>query len=149
VAAKVASASALVLCSEKKILMSCSNSITALGVDLSSRMIAEARRRAEAEGVTNVRFEQADAQIYPFDPEAFDVAISRTSAMFFGDPVAAFTNTARALRPGGRLVLLTWQSLPRNEWLLEWTAALTAGRGLPTPPPGAPGPLSLSEPDRG
>src|SRR5689334_7267540 len=38
-----------------------------LGVDLSSEMLAFARRIAAAEGLGNVEFRQADAQIYPFD----------------------------------------------------------------------------------
>jgi SAM-dependent methyltransferase len=96
----------------------------------------------------NARFEQADAQIYPFAAATFDVAISRTGAMFFGDPVAAFRNIARALRPAGRLTLLAWQALPRNEWIREFFTALAAGRELPTPPPDAPGPFSLADPAR-
>ena len=120
----------------------------ALGVDLSSRMIAYARQRAAEEQVHNARFEQADAQVYAFDTEAFDVAISRSGAMFFADPVAAFTNIGRALRPGGRLVLLTWQGPAANEWIREITGALAAGRDRPAPPPEAPGPFALSDPDR-
>jgi ubiquinone/menaquinone biosynthesis C-methylase UbiE len=58
---------------------------SALGVDLSAAMLAVARRRAAEEGLTNARFEQVDAQVHPFVPEAFDLAISRTGAMFFGD----------------------------------------------------------------
>ena len=121
---------------------------SALGVDLSSQMIDVARRRAADEGLTNALFEQADAQIHPFDAEHFDVVISRTGAMFFGDPVAAFSNIHRAVRPGGRLVLLTWQPLANNEWMGELMAALSAGRELPAPPPDAPGPFSLAEPER-
>jgi hypothetical protein len=68
--------------------------------------------------------------------------------MFFGDPIAAFTNLHRALRPGGRLTLLTWQSLADNEWLTEFRAAMAVGRTLPTPPPDAPSQFSLSDPDR-
>ena len=121
---------------------------SALGVDLSSRMIELARRRATEDGIGNVAFEQVDAQVHPFEPQAFDVAISRTGAMFFGDPVAAFTNIARALEPRARLALLTWQPLARNEWIREFIAALAAGRDLPGPPPSAPGPFGLSDPDR-
>ena len=121
---------------------------SALGVDLSGRMIEVARREAEREGVGNARFEQADAQIHPFPESAFDVAISRTGAMFFGDPVAAFANIARALRPGGRLVLLVWQPAHRNEWIREFFTALAAGRDLPAPAPDAPGPFALADPDR-
>src|SRR5262249_7800652 len=80
-----------------------------LGVDLSGQMSAPARRLAAEHGIANVRLEQADAQVSPFASASFDVAISRTGTMFFADPAAAFTNIARALRPGGRLVLLVWQ----------------------------------------
>jgi SAM-dependent methyltransferase len=120
---------------------------SALGIDLSSRMLNYARRRATAEGVRNATFAQADAQIHPFEPSTYDVAISRTGAMFFGDHIAAFTNIGRALRPGGRLVLVTWQPLSGNEWIREISAVLAAGRELPALPPDA-GPFALSEPDR-
>jgi SAM-dependent methyltransferase len=119
-----------------------------LGVDLSVAMLRRARERAREDGLTNVEFVAADAQVHPFATAAFDVAVSRTGAMFFGDPVAAFTNIARALRPGGRLVLLVWQPLDRNEWLQELRRALAAGRDLPTPPPDVPGPFALSDPAR-
>jgi len=121
---------------------------TALGIDLSAQMIDHARRRAAGEGVTNAVFEQADAQIHPFPPHGFDVAISRTAAMFFGDLVAAFTNIGRAMVPGGRLALLVWQPLAANEWIREISGALAAGRDLAAPPPDAPGPFSLSGPER-
>ncbi|MGH3670298.1 MAG: class I SAM-dependent methyltransferase [Pseudonocardiaceae bacterium] len=116
---------------------------SALGVDLSSRMIELARRLAERENVTKATFHQADAQIHPFPDQCFDIAISRHGAMFFGDPLAAFTNIARAVRPGGRLILLTWQPLQRNEWQTAFRTALAAGRELPTPFSGP-----LSDPDR-
>jgi SAM-dependent methyltransferase len=121
---------------------------SALGVDLSSQMIAVARRVAASEGVANAAFEQADAQVHPFADASVDVAISRTGAMFFGDPDAAFTNIARALRPGGRLALVTWQPLRANEWIRSLSTALAAGRQLPMPPPDAPGPFALSDPRR-
>lgn len=121
---------------------------SALGIDLSTAMVERARERARAEGLANVRFEPGDAQIFPFDEQAFDRAISRAGAMFFGDPVAAFSNIARALRPDGRLVLFVWQELAANEWVRCFAQALAAGRSLPQPPPGAPGPFSLADPDR-
>jgi SAM-dependent methyltransferase len=72
--------------------------------------------------------------VYPFDRQAFDLAISRFGAMFFGDPVAAFRNIGRALRPGGRLALLSWREVGKNEWLLAIREALAAGRTLPRGP---------------
>ena len=121
---------------------------SALGVDLSSKMLEVARQLAAAEGIANAYFEQADAQIHPFAAGTFDVAMSRHGVMFFGDPVAAFANIGRALRPGGRLALLTWQTVGANEWIREIATALAAGRQLPTPPPTAPGPFALADPDR-
>jgi SAM-dependent methyltransferase len=117
-----------------------------LGVDLSSAMLSVARQRAADERLDNVVFEQVDAQIHPFEHQSFDVAIGRTSAMFFGDRVAALTNIGHALRPAGRLTLLTWQPLEGNEWIQEFTTALAAGRELPSPPPDAPGPFTLADP---
>ncbi len=119
---------------------------SALGVDLSRRMLDRARAAAEQEGLTNVRFEQADAQVHPLGAATFDVAVSSFGAMFFADPVAAFANIARSLRPGGRLGLLAWRPLGENEWLRTLRGALAAGRDLPTPPVGAPGPFGLADP---
>jgi hypothetical protein len=66
--------------------------------------------------------------------------------MFFSDPLAAFTNIATALRPGGRLVAVAWQPLEQNEWLSAVREALAMGRTLPAPPIGAPGPFGLADP---
>jgi ubiquinone/menaquinone biosynthesis C-methylase UbiE len=75
---------------------------SALGVDLSAAMLDVARRRAAAEGLRNCAFLQADAQIHGFEPSSFDVAICRTSAMFFADHVAALgTSAPRCDRAGG------------------------------------------------
>jgi SAM-dependent methyltransferase len=75
-----------------------------LGVDLSAPMLGVARTRASAQD--HVAFEQGDAQVHPFPAGGFDVALSRFGVMFFADPVAAFTNIHRALRPGGRLAFV-------------------------------------------
>lgn len=118
----------------------------AVGVDLSSQMLERARSLAALEQITNITFEQADAQVHPFEPDAFDLAISRFGAMFFAEPVAAFANIGAALRPGGRLVLVAWRGVEDNEWLRSIFAALAVGRDLPMPPAGAPGPFGLADP---
>ncbi|HVU73976.1 MAG TPA: class I SAM-dependent methyltransferase [Mycobacteriales bacterium] len=120
---------------------------SALGIDLSAAMLDVARELARREGVGNATFEQADAQIHPFRDGRFDVVVSRTGTMFFGDRDAAFANLARALRPGGRLVTLVWQGPGPNEWIRELSVALAAGRDLPAPPVGAPGPFAFGDPD--
>jgi SAM-dependent methyltransferase len=89
---------------------------SALGVDASAPAIERAWALAQAEGLTNVSFERADAQVHRFPHEHFDLAISRFGTMFFDDPAAAFANIGRALRPAGRLVMMVWQAADRNEW---------------------------------
>jgi SAM-dependent methyltransferase len=119
----------------------------AVGIDLSSAMLANGRARAAAAGRDNVSFVHADAQVYAFEPGSFDVVVSNAGAMFFDDQTAAFTNLRTALRPSGRIVLLVWQALENNEWLIELRRALALGRDLPTPVVGTPGPFGLADPD--
>ena len=116
------------------------------GVDLSAGMLGRARERAREEKLANLRFEQADAQVHPFAEGNFDVILSRFGVMFFGDPAAAFRNLARSLRRGGRMTLLVWRGVQHNEWIREIRGAL-AGGPAKIPPPCAPGPLGLSDPD--
>jgi SAM-dependent methyltransferase len=121
---------------------------TALGVDLSTPMLNVAARRARDAGVGNATYLQADAQVHAFEPAGFDVLISRTGCMFFADPTAAFTNLARAVKPGGRLSLIVWQSPAQNSWFTELASALLAGRTMPLPPPETPGPFAFADPGR-
>lgn len=120
---------------------------SALGIDLSSRMLAEARARAAAEGIANVEFEQADAQVHRFEPGAYDLAISSFGVMFFNDPVAAFANVRTSLRDDGRLAVLVWREMRRNVWVQLFRNALAMGRELPEPPPVGPHPFGLADPD--
>ncbi len=65
--------------------------------------------------------------------------------MFFADPVAAFTNIARAVRPGARLAMLVWQEEDRNEWATAIRQVLAAGDEAAAPP--GLDPFSLADPD--
>lgn len=121
---------------------------SALGIDISARMLEVAHRLAVEQGVGNACFVQADAQVYPFPAGSFDVAISRAGTMFFGDPAAAFANIGRALRPGGRLAMMVWQDAEENEWIIEFATALAAGRPVVPPPADSPGPFALADPGR-
>ncbi|MDH6565709.1 SAM-dependent methyltransferase [Streptomyces sp. SAI-117] len=119
---------------------------TALGIDVSGPMLARARRKAGVEGLRNIDFVQGDAQEYAFAPEHFTSAVSRFGTMFFSEPVAAFANIGRALRPGARFVQLVWQAAERQEWHTAIRAALSPGAARPASPSTADGPFSLAEP---
>ncbi|HET6295217.1 MAG TPA: methyltransferase domain-containing protein [Kribbella sp.] len=117
---------------------------SALGVDISAQMVETARQLSEREGLRNVSFEQADAQLHPFPARRFSLATSRFGTMFFTDPGVAFTNIARALRPGARLVQLVWQDAKHQEWHTAIRDALAGGRTLPVA--AAYGAFSLADP---
>jgi ubiquinone/menaquinone biosynthesis C-methylase UbiE len=116
---------------------------SALGVDVSAAAIERARELAQAQAVRNVTFERGDAQVHPVPQERFDLAISRFGTMFFADPIAAFGNIGRALRPAGRLVMMVWQAHDRNEWETAITQALG---GSPAVTSGTADPFSLANP---
>jgi SAM-dependent methyltransferase len=101
---------------------------SAMGIDTSAPMIARARELAAAEGLRNVQFEHGDAQVHPFPPQGFDVAISRFGTMFFADPLAAFRNIRAALAPDGRLIMMVWQAHEAN----EWSVAIQRNRAQPS-----------------
>src|SRR5919202_367006 len=113
-----------------------------VGVDVSSQLLAAARRRPRP---ANVAFEQADAQTYAFE-RPFDAIYSRFGVMFFADPVAAFANLRRALKPGGRMAFVCWREEAANPMMTVPMAA--AAKHLPPlPPPAqdahAPGPFAF------
>ncbi len=119
-----------------------------LGVDISAPMVARARERAAAEGFGNVAFAEADAATLTA-PQPFDLLFSRLGVMFFEDPRLAFTNLARALRPGGRVAFVCWRALDLNDWAtVPLAAAVTLVPPPPPAPPGAPGPFAFADAER-
>ncbi|MGX1882862.1 class I SAM-dependent methyltransferase [Streptomyces sp. NPDC055287] len=118
----------------------------AMGLDLSAPLLERAREAAGRENLDNVHFQQGDAQACPFEPAVFDVAISRFGVMFFADPVAAFANIGRALRPGGRVAFVCAAEAEGNEWLrtlAELRDILPIGGFGAT---GGPGMFSMADP---
>jgi SAM-dependent methyltransferase len=117
-----------------------------LGIDVSASAIERARRLARVDQLRNVTFEVADAEVFPFVPRRFDRAISRFGTMFFADPGAALANIQRALRPGGRLVMMVWQARDRNEWAVAIAESLGGRLGRAPVDRGAPDAFSLADP---
>ena len=121
-----------------------------LGVDISRPMLAAARRRLAAQGLSQASVIEADAQTHPFEAEAFDAAFSRFGVMFFEDPTAAFANILKGLKPSGRLGFVCWRPFAENPWMTVPLAAAQPFFPEPTPPPDpvAPGPFAFADPDR-
>lgn len=96
-------------------LVAPNGSVTAL--DVSTLMLNVAEEKTESAAVP-VELIDADAEIYEFAPDSFDVVFSQFGVMFFANIDAAFANFYRALEPGGRIVFVCWQGLERNPWFV-------------------------------
>jgi SAM-dependent methyltransferase len=119
-----------------------------LGVDISRPMLALARQRATA-AKSGAQFLEEDATHGDFEPQSFDLAFSQLGVMFFADPVAAFRNVHRAMKPGGRLHFACWRHPFENLWAFVPESA--AKPFLPPSPPAdpnAPGRYAFQNPDR-
>ena len=74
-----------------------------IGLDLSERQLAHARRRV-AEAGAGLPLVQAGAESLPFAAASFDLVFCDHGGMSFADPRRSVPEVARVLRPGGRLV---------------------------------------------
>lgn len=75
------------------------------GVDVSEKMLAKARKKADG---PNVAYVQAAASEMPFDDDTFDVVLSASAFHYFPKPRAAAAEFKRVLRASGRLYVLDW-----------------------------------------
>ncbi len=120
-----------------------------LGVDISEQQLALARQRIDAAGSANAKVVLDDATTHDFPAAAFDLVFTRFGVMFFAEPVVAFSNIRRAMKPGGRLALAVFRPGSDNPWA---TASLSAIRHLVTPPappgPEDPGQFAWGDPAR-
>ncbi len=115
-----------------------------LGADISEVILKVARYRFE--NVGNLKFTTANAEVFPFVPQSYDLITSRFGVMFFASPEAAFRNIHQAAKPGGRMVYLCWRTLAENPWMgAPAAAAFTILPPPEKPEPGTPGPFSLAD----
>ncbi|MEW6414350.1 MAG: class I SAM-dependent methyltransferase [Pseudomonadota bacterium] len=104
------------------------------GVDIAPNLIAQARARAQAEGLA-IRFEEGDAEDLPYDDAAFDLVFSLIGAMFAPRPEQVAAELVRVCRPGGRIVMGNWTPGGFIGQMFN-----TIGRHVP-PPTGMPSPV--------
>ena len=118
-----------------------------VAADVSEPMLARARQRIGTR--PGVAYVCADAAAHGFEAGWADLLFSRFGVMFFGDPVAAFANMRRGLKPGGRTVFACWRKPVENPWMmLPLQAAYLHVPKLPKQDPDDPGPFSFGDPDR-
>lgn len=118
------------------------------GLDISRVILDAARDNVSRSGAGNVELILADAATHAF-VEPFDLVFSQFGVMFFDDPVAAFANLRRALKPNGRIAFACWRTLEENPWFSVPLAEAKRFAPPPQPtPPDAPGPLAFADAKR-
>jgi SAM-dependent methyltransferase len=116
--------------------------------DFAEAMVEAARRHANNLGIENVDCRRLDAERLELDDESVDGVLCRWGYMLMGNPAAAFAETRRVLRPGGRLSCAVFGGPDKNPWVALPTRALRERGHMPPPDAGAPGILALADRDR-
>jgi SAM-dependent methyltransferase len=116
--------------------------------DFAPRMVEAARRRGAELGLTNVEYRVMDAERLDLPDGCVDGVMCRWGYMLMADPAAAFRETRRVLRRGGRLCFSVFASAERNPWATIPARVLIEGGHMAPPAPEAPGILALANPDR-
>lgn len=114
--------------------------------DFSEEMVRVARERFDRLRISNIETRALDAQDLDLDDGSFDVVLCRFGYMLMPDPLQALRESARVLRPGGRLVLAVWGEADQNPWLSNLLEAVMSHLSAPPPEPGTPGPFALGDP---
>lgn len=78
-----------------------------IGIDLSPKMIQEARKELLKHGISNVRLEIGDATELVFPDKMFDKVYASEVLEHISNYARAISEMARVLRPGGYLVVTT------------------------------------------
>ncbi|MGH2948371.1 MAG: class I SAM-dependent methyltransferase [Solirubrobacteraceae bacterium] len=115
-----------------------------ISTDFSPAMVQVARRRGAELGRGNAHYRVMDAERIELDADSVDGVLCRFGYMLMPDPAAAFAETRRVLRLGGRLALAVWGAPERNPWATIGFGLLIERGHMPPPEPGAPGPFAMA-----
>ena len=113
--------------------------------DGAEAMVEAAKRRAQELGANNVEVRQMEAEWIDLPAASVDGVVCRWGYMLLADPAAAFRETRRVLRPGGRVALAAWTDFDANPWFNVVSRALGEDPRSPGGD-GEPGPFAFSRP---
>ena len=120
------------------------NSGRVVAVDMSPGMLAIARERIDAAGLTNVDLVESDAESLSLDPHSFDAVLCRWGLMIMPDLDGVVRAMHLALKPGGHFATAVWSVADKVPMLGLARDAIQRITGI-TPPPNAPGPMKLAD----
>src|SRR5262249_43280678 len=117
-----------------------------LGVDISRPLVEAGNKRASAEGLTNVRFQEGDASdLRDLRDRSFDLVVSIFGAMFAPRPNDVAKGMVRVTRRGGRIVMGNW--IPNDPTLVAQILKISAAYS-PPPPEGFVSPMTWGIEDK-
>jgi len=115
---------------------------TVVATDISAEMLGYGAERAEAAGLDNIEFQNADASALDFPAESFDAALSRWGIIFEPDGEGAAERVRGFLKPGSRMAISSWGPPEQVPFIALPMMTALKHLGEDPPPPGTPGPLS-------
>jgi ubiquinone/menaquinone biosynthesis C-methylase UbiE len=111
-----------------------------LGVDIAGNLVAAGNKRAQDQGLTNLRFQEGDAcDLRELKDRSFDLVVSIFGAMFAPKPSNVAKEMVRVTRPGGRIVMGNW--IPNDPTLVAQILKISAAY-TPPPPEGFVSPMT-------
>ena len=111
-----------------------------LGVDIAQNLVAAGTRRAEAQGLDNLRFRHGDASnLVGLEDQSFDLVVSIFGAMFAPKPFEVAKEMVRVTRRGGRIVMGNW--IPGDPTLVAEILRISSAYS-PPPPAGFVSPMT-------
>lgn len=102
-----------------------------LGVDIASNLVNAGNKRAKAEGLNNIAFQEGDAtNLSDLKDDSFDVVVSIFGAMFAPKPFDVAKEMVRVTKPGGKIIMGNW--IPGDPTLVAQILRICSAY---TPPP--------------
>ncbi len=103
-----------------------------LGVDIARNLVEAGNRRAQDEGLANIRFQHGDAtDLRDVEDKSFDLVVSIFGAMFAPAPFDVAREMVRVTRPGGRIVMGNW--IPNDPTLVAQILRISSAYSPPPP----------------
>lgn len=115
----------------------------AIGVDFSVAQVRMARDR-----YPTVRFEQADAEALPFDPQSFDAVVNGFGMCHLPNPEVALCEAFRVLKSGGRVAFTVWDIPERSVGFGAVYVAVRAHGSMDVGLPAGPNFFLFSDPEQ-
>src|SRR5262249_4431937 len=103
-----------------------------LGVDVAQNLVAAGNKRARAQRLDNLRFQEGDASdLRDLADRSFDMVVSVFGAMFAPKPSEVAKEMVRVTRPGGRIVMGNW--IPNDPTLVAQILKISSAYSPPPP----------------